>query len=120
MVEFDGQAFFLGDVFLDGDVVGHPAIGAAQGRDDRELGVFLAILAPVEEFALPGLATLQGFPEGSMGLGRRLARMQHARIPADDFLARVARRLQEGIVDILDTGFEVGDDDALRALFDGL
>ena len=45
--------------------------------------------------------------------------MEHARVTADDLVAAVPGVAHEGIVDILDPGVEVGDDDRFRALLDG-
>ena len=54
VVQFVAEAFFLGDVLFDRDIVADRAVGLAQRADDRELNVFAAVLAPVGEFTFPG------------------------------------------------------------------
>ena len=109
--------FFGSDVFLDRDKMGDAPVRLADRADDGVFGVFAAILALVVELALPDLAIAQGLPEIIVCSLRRLARMQHARILAKDFLAVVAGVANECFVDIFDVAREVGDDDAFRTLF---
>jgi hypothetical protein len=45
--------------------------------------------------------------------------MQDAWIFADKIFKAITRSADEGLVDILDLGIEIGDDDVLRALLDG-
>ena len=117
LVQFDALAFLLGDVFLYRDIVGDRAIRLADRRNDGELGILAAILAPVVKLALPRLAPGQGLPHRGIGLGRGIARLQDSRIHADRFALAIAGVHGEGGVDILDLALHVGDDDAFRALF---
>ena len=117
MVEFFALTLLFGDVFLYRDVVGDAAVGLVDGRDDDELDILAAVLSAVVELALPRQPPGKRIPHIGIGFGRGLARLEDARIPSDDFLAAVAARQQEGVVDVFDGGPAVGNDDALRALF---
>ena len=66
------HALLLGDVFLDGEIVGNAAARLVNGRNGGELHVLAAILAAVDQLAPPDLATGQRSPHGVMG---RLGRM---------------------------------------------
>src|SRR6185369_10588358 len=112
--------FVLADVFLDRDIVRNLAIGLAYRRDDGLLDVDFAILAPVDELATPGFAAGQGSPQLAISFARRLAGLQQARILAEDFLERIARGHHVGGIRVFDIAVQVGDDHALRGLFDRL
>ena len=118
-IEFLLDAFFLGDVLLGGQVVGDGAARAAYRGDLGKLHILAAVLAAIVELALPGPPVGEGIPKrGEGGLGG-LARMENPRVAPQYLLARVTRGAHEGLVDILDTGAEVGDDDAFGTLLDG-
>ena len=119
LVEFPGDPLAFGDVFLDRDIVGNLAAGIEHRGDDGELDILGAILALVEQFPFPRPPRHQRLPKLDMALGRGFARMQDARILADDLGPAVAGGIEEGIVYIFDFGVEIGDHDAFRALFDG-
>ena len=70
-IEFGAEALLFGDVLLDRDIVGDASVGLADRRDDGELDVLAAVLAPVVEFALPRLPRGQCLPHGGIGLRRR-------------------------------------------------
>jgi len=116
-VEFSGDPLLLGDVFLDRHVMADVSIGLADRRDDGELDVFAAIGAAIVELALPGLSTIQRLPQRLIGLAWRSPGMQDARILADDLFTGIAGDPDKGFIDIFDTGLNVGDHDAVRALF---
>ena len=107
------------DVFLHRHVVGDLASRVPDRTDDGQLRVLAAILTPVEKFTLPNLAGLEGFPKFDIGLGRRLFRLEDARVLADDLFAGVAGTAQEGLIDVFDAALNVGDGNTLRALLDG-
>ena len=116
-IELCAHALFLGNVLLHRHVMGNRAIRLAQGRNDGELDILAAVFSAVDKFALPGSAVAQRLPQPVETLSRGLARLQHARVPADRFLAAVARVVFERLIDIFDVAVEARDDDALGALF---
>jgi hypothetical protein len=109
----------LGDVLLDGDVVRCLAGGVDDGRDPCLLAKQLAVLATIEQVAVPHLAGGDGAPQLRVDLGRRLARLQDARVAARDLLRGVTRDPGERRVDVLDVALGVGDDHRQRRLHDG-
>ena len=119
-IEFLTDTLLLGDVFLDRHIVADASVGLADRRDDGELGVSAAILLAIVELAFPRLALGQRRPQGHIGLARRLARVQEARVAAERFFAAVTSRPNEGVIDVLDARLGIGDDDAFRALLDRL
>jgi hypothetical protein len=92
----------------------------AQGRDDRELDIFAAVPAPVEELALPRLAGTQGAPHFLVGGLGCLAGVEQSRILADDLVTAEAGIPDEGLVDVLDAGVDVGDRNAFGTLLQSL
>ena len=110
----------FGDVQLDGNVAGDLVIGLADRCNDRFLVIDPAILAFVGEFPFPHPAGGQGGPHFLVSFRRGQAGLQDARILANDFLGAVTGGSVELRVDVLDLGQQVGDDDAARALLDGL
>ena len=118
--EFVGDALALGDVVVDRGVVRDLAVGVAQRAQHRRDRVLGAVLAPVVEFALAGLAGAQRIPHLDVLLGRGTTRADQIGVAVQHFLAAVARVLHEGLVDIFDRRVEIRDDDGLRALFDHL
>ncbi len=119
-VELLADTLLFGDVVLDRDVVRDASVGLAQRRDDGELDILAAVLAPVDELALPRTAVHQRFPHGGVGFGGRTAGIEQARILSDQRFARVTGVVDESLVNVLDARCGVGDDDALRTLFEGL
>jgi hypothetical protein len=62
LLQLQGQAFFLGDVLLDRDVMGDAPILLAQGGDDCKLDELAAVLSLVDELAAPSVALAQSAP----------------------------------------------------------
>ena len=112
------DAFLLGDVVLDGNVMGDAAVGLAQRRDAHGLGALLAGAHAVHELTAPDAAGAELGPQGRVGFRRRLARLEHAGIAADDLLAGVTALLHEGIVNVFDAAAQIGDDHRGRCLLD--
>jgi hypothetical protein len=81
--QFRLDPLFLGNVFLDAEVVGHPPIRLAHRRNDRQFLEDRAVLALVDEFALPDFAAGQGLPQLVVIAAECLAGFQDARILAD-------------------------------------
>ena len=106
----------LGDVLLHGDIANGALRGVAQRRDDGALGAFAAVLGAIDELAAPLLPGGQAAPHFLVGLGRRLARAEQARIDTQHLLAAVAGGTDKGIVDKGDAAVQVGDDHRVRAL----
>jgi hypothetical protein len=68
-----GHPLLLGDVLLDGQVMGDGAVGLAHRGDIGHLDVFAAVLAAVDQFALPRLAPQQRGPHLVVDLDRGAA-----------------------------------------------
>jgi hypothetical protein len=117
-VEFFGIPLLVGNVFLDGQVVGDLPIGLADGRENARLHVDLAVLPAVDELSRPVVSGGQRAPQLSIGFWRRLARLQDFRILPDQLFAGIAADLEQGRVYILDFSVGVCDDNAVRALLD--
>ena len=96
------------DVLLVRHVVRHLAEGVADGVERGALGVGLAVLAAVDQLALPGLALGQLVPHLGIGAARRQPGLQQARVAAQHLLGAVAADLGEGAVDVQDAGLGVG------------
>ncbi len=119
LVERRLGALALGHVLLHRHVVGDAAV-AVDERRDRGLDPHeVAVLLAVDQLASPLAAGGDRAPEVAVGLGRRLARLQEPRVPADRLLRGVARALGEARVDVLDRAVGIGDDDRRGALLDG-
>ncbi len=118
LLQLVGQPLALADVVLDGDVVRDAAIGLTDRGDAGELVIDLAVLAAIDELALPDFPGGEGGPELGVGRSLRLAGLQQAWVVSDHFLAAVAGGVDEGLIDVLDSGFHVSDDDAAGALLD--
>ena len=119
---FDQRGFRLlafGDVQLGGHIGDHPAIGLVQGRDAGPFDILTAVLAPVDELALPGLASSQRVPEVVKRTLRGFARVQDPGILADRLLPGIAGVANESLVHVLDAGIQAGNGDALHRLLDG-
>ena len=114
------QPALLADILLDRDVVRHAAVGLAHRGNDFGLDVNLAVLAAVDELAAPDPAFAQRLPQIPVGRGGCLSRLQHGGIAAQHLFHRIARHLRRGGIDVLDAALQVGDDDAVGALLDGL
>ena len=113
------RAFFLGNVFLDRQVMRHSAVRLAYRGNNGELFKDAAILPPVEEFAAPDLAMLKGVPKFEIGCVRRQAGLQQFWIAADCFVTAVAGVFDKGVIDVFNFAEGVGNDDAVRALLNG-
>ena len=109
----------LGDVAPDGDMVGDPAMAVAQRRDRRVLGDELAVLAAVDDPALPAGTLADAALDGVVERIRAAAGQHLARPPADHLLGRVARQPLEGAVDVGVAALGVGDLDRVADLVDG-
>ena len=118
-LQFLGQSPLLGDVLLDPYVVSRLAARRMDGRDCRDLPIDLAVLAPIDEFAVPRLTLAQGVPQLPVGLLGREAGLQEPGVLADDLALGIARRLLEGAVHIGDARRHVGNHDCHRTLLDG-
>ena len=116
LVELAGDALALCDVVVDRGVMGDLALGVAQRTEDGRDRVFGAVLAPVVELALAGLARAQRVPHLDVALRRRATRADQVGVPVEHLLAAVAAIAHEGLVDVFDRRVEVGDHDRLRAL----
>jgi len=110
----------LGDVLLDRDIVPDAAVGLANGRDRGKFDVFAAILAAIDEFALPHLARGQLVPQRCIDLPGRFAGLQDARVFSDDLIEFVAGDVQKGLIGIFDVAVKVRHNNALRTLLDSL
>ena len=118
-LEFVAHLFLERDVFLDRDVMRDLTVRLAQGHDDRRLDLLAAVLGLVEENAFPGIALIEGLPHLAVSGGRRVAGLEQTRRLADRLGAAVAGVAGERVVDVFDAAVEIGDDDRIRALFDG-
>src|SRR5574343_651297 len=58
-IQLHGNPFAFGYIFLNRDVVSWLAFGITNRHDDRQIRIFAAILASIDEFPPPRLATLQ-------------------------------------------------------------
>ena len=112
-------AKLAGDVALDGHEIDDAAGGVAHRRDGGLLGIQRAVLALVDELALPGLAGFQDLPHRAVEFPVVLAALEDARGPAEDFLAGVAGDPREGGIHVENLAVGVGDEDRLAGLFDG-
>ena len=119
LVQLLAELLLLGDVGLDRDVVGDFAALLADRRHRGQYLVVGAIFALVDEFAMPALAVVDGIPQGDIAGIRGEARAQQGRGPAYHFVLLVTAGGEEGGVDVLDARPGVGDEDAVRALFEG-
>ena len=108
--------FLGGDVLLDAHVVGGAACRIDQGRHGGAFDVEAAVLAPVDEFALPHLPGVQRAPHGAVSGRRGLPRLQDAGVGAQQLLRAVAGGAEKLRVGVFDGRFGRGDDDAGRAL----
>jgi len=117
--QFGLGLLFLGNVFLDTEIVGDHSILLAHRGDDGEFGEDRPILPLVDELAAPSLSLAQRCPQIEIGFIGRLLGVQQARLYADDFFAAVAGIADESVVDVFDLGIGVGNDDAVRTLLNG-
>ncbi len=115
-IEFLTDPFAFGDIFLDHEIMSNLAIGLAHWRDIGKLDVGLAILTPVDEFALPSFFLLEGFPKAGIRC-LRVVSVQDTESLADHLIAVIAATLAKGFVDIFDMGIEVSNNDTARTLF---
>ena len=116
--QFFADPLLLGDVVLDGDVMGDVAVGLAQRSDAHRLDALLAGASTVDQLAPPVVAGGEIGPHGLIGFRGRFARLENARIAADDLTASVAALLHEGVVYVFDAARKVGHDDRSRCLLD--
>ena len=115
-----GRPLARGHVLLDGQVARDPAALVAHRRDRGLLPEELAVLAAVQELAPPDAPGGERDPQVLVHLGRRLARLEQARVGPHGLGRGVARDLGEARVDVLDHALRVRDDHHHRALLDGL
>ena len=110
----------LGDVALDGDMMGDAPIAIPQRRDGRVLIDQLAVLATIDDPSLPGAALPQALVDGVEERGAVSATMQHVPNPPTQNLGRVeSRELGKCRVDIGAAAAGVGDLDLIAHLIDG-
>ena len=106
----------VGDVFFDGQVVRHRAIGLVHRRHAHRFDVFAAVFAAVGELAHPGVALAQVAPHVVVHAGRGFARLQQPGVDAAHLVKCVAGGGVERTVGVFDARFQVGDDDGVGAL----
>ncbi len=106
------------DVGDDRDVVADLAVFVVHAADRRELGIQVAVLAPVPEFAVPGTVHPDAFPHGTHERCIVATGVHHGRRLADQFRGGVARHLHVGLVHHEDVVRGIEDDDAFGALFE--
>ncbi len=116
LIQLLAELLLLGNVGLYRHVVGHDPILLADGGDGGQHMIVGAVLALVDELAVPALTALDGVPQGDIGGPGGEAGAQQGRGLADHFALLVAAGGQEGDVDILDAGLGIGDEDAVRTL----
>ena len=61
-LKFVRHRLLVGDVFLDGDIMGDLAVGLPERNDDRGLDLLLPISIAVNELACPCRSTSEGLP----------------------------------------------------------
>ena len=110
----------LADVGEAGDVVRHRAGLVADQRNRRPFRIGAAVLAPVPQLALPEALRLEGRPQFLIGLGRRVAGGQDARILAVQVFEREAGVARQRLVDRHDAVVAVGDQDRFAAVLEDL
>jgi len=108
----------LGDVTEDAGVMGYLAVIVGDGGDGEQLGIDLAVLAPVPDLALPVAFLLELTPHGAVKALVVVARTQQARRLADGFLGAVAGQVGEGRIHGLDDAAGVGYQDAFQGGLD--
>lgn len=117
-VELVADGFVL---FLCRDVGHHPHVVlhlalAVEGPGDRHLGIKrCAVLAVVDQLALPFSGVYQCGPHVGVEAWVMLTRGEQAWVMALDFVLGIAGDRREGGVDRQDVGLRIGDDDGLRA-----
>ena len=89
----------LADVGQRSDIVSDVSAITADGRYGEPLGIDLAALAPVPDFALPRPVDRNVFPHRRIKRGVVAARFEQARRLADDILCVVAGDAGEGCID---------------------
>ena len=90
-------------------------LAAAVGdrRDGHFLGVEPAILAFIDQFAVPDAAGHDRVPHRLVELRRVLPGLEHARILPDGFGGAVAGQSRESLVDPLNRAVPTGDDNGI-------
>src|SRR5260370_32492347 len=113
-----GGRLALRDILLDGYEVGGCAVRVPNRRDGHLLDVKRAVLAPIDQLAVPDFALRDGSPEVLIESRVLSAGLEKARVLAHRFVLAVARHSGEGWVHILDDGFTVCDYDTVGRLLD--
>ncbi len=118
-----GPEPFLGlllhrDVRLNSDEMGHPSARILDRRNGGVGPVDRSVLAPVTELSPPFPAPQDGRPQLAVLLAGHLARLEHARIAADRFLAAVPGHLGKLGIDVFDGSVGIGDEHAGGPLLD--
>jgi hypothetical protein len=106
-------------ILLDSDVMGDAAAAVAHRSDTHLLGVKTAILAPVNQLAMPALAGCDGFPKVPVKRRVLLIRFEQLRAASEDFLPRVPRHPAKRLIHIQDVSLGIGNDHTFPNLLDG-
>src|SRR6476661_11120228 len=104
----------FGDIMLDGDEMRDSAVFIEERRDDFICCIKRAILALVDDLALPYFSGKHGFPKLRIKRMALLARFQKRWRAADYFLTPVAAELAESIVNPHNPACPVSDKDRSR------
>ncbi len=121
----------LGDVREQRYILPDVSLPIAHRADGLHLGEYLAVLAPVPDFAVPVAFLAEIAPQRIVEFFALTARTEEVRLAPHHFVAVVAGDAAEGVVDIDDGAVRFGDHDALvgmgedaggelQALFAGL
>ena len=84
--------------------------------DGLHLGIHLAVLAPVPDFAVPLAFLDQTAPHGSVEIRSLPSRAQQARVAAQHFVTAVAGDAAKCVVDVDDRAVSGGDHDAFAGM----
>ena len=107
------DAFAFGDVLLDRNEILNRAIFTRHRGDGHVLVVTSAILPFVDQLAVPGISSGNGFPEFGIKLLGMAARLEQACRLAQDLLSGIACETGESRIDPEDFALAVGNDDAV-------
>ena len=107
----------LGDIGKHRHKVGQLSAGfIVYGRNGQKLRINLAVLVAVPDFTAPVAGFLDAFPHGLVKGGIVPARLEYARIAADDFTAFPAGNAAEGRIDVKNIASGISQRDAVMGI----